>query len=125
MQTRWFLGAAVALVALPSAALADQVGLKNGDRLTGMILQLDGGTLALKSEFAGEVKIKWVGVETLRSEQPMSVTLRDDRVVSGRLELAGGSLAIRPDGAEPTTIAADVITAIRTVADQTAFVARR
>jgi len=41
---------------------ADQVVLKNGDRLTGNIVNSDGKTLTLKSEFAGEVKIQWEAI---------------------------------------------------------------
>jgi len=34
--------------------LADQVALKNGDHLTGTIVDSDGKTLTMKSAFAGE-----------------------------------------------------------------------
>ena len=40
---------------LCSEVLADQVSLKNGDRLSGTIIKYDGENLILKSEFAGEV----------------------------------------------------------------------
>src|SRR5260221_9986352 len=49
----------VALLLAVSAAHADQVVLKNGDRLTGKIITGDGKTLLLKTEFAGDVTIKW------------------------------------------------------------------
>lgn len=37
---------------------ADQITLKNGDRLSGKIVSGDGKTLLLKSEFAGDVTIQ-------------------------------------------------------------------
>ena len=38
-------------------ALADQVVLKNGDRLTGAVVKSDGKELVIKTEFAGEVTV--------------------------------------------------------------------
>ncbi len=37
------------------SVMADQVTLKNGDRLTGTIVKSNGKTLLIKTEFAGEV----------------------------------------------------------------------
>ena len=59
------------LFALP--ALADTLWLNNGDRLTGEILVLDGGKLALKTKYAGRVLIDWKDIKTLTSEQPLLV----------------------------------------------------
>src|SRR5690349_16034595 len=47
------------LLLIACSARADQVVLKNGDRLTGKIVSGDGKTLLLKSEFAGDVTIQW------------------------------------------------------------------
>ena len=48
---------------LSPAVFADQVTLKNGDRLTGDIIKSDDKVLVLKSEFAGEVSIQWAAVD--------------------------------------------------------------
>ena len=56
---------------LCSEVLADQVSLKNGDRLTGAIIKYDGENLIFKSEFAGEVKIQWDAVEKITSDSPL------------------------------------------------------
>ncbi len=40
-------------------AAADQVTLKNGDRLSGDIVSGDGKTLLIKTEFAGDITIQW------------------------------------------------------------------
>ena len=50
---------------LVGAAYADQVTLKNGDRLTGSVVKSDAKALTLKSEFAGTVAIDWNAVETI------------------------------------------------------------
>ena len=38
-------------------ALADEVRLKNGDRLTGAIVKADSKTLTLKTDYAGTITI--------------------------------------------------------------------
>lgn len=42
---------------LAGPALADTVWLDNGDRLSGEIVLMDGGKLALKTRYAGQVLI--------------------------------------------------------------------
>ena len=59
-----------------SHAFADQVTLKNGDRLSGEILKSDEKSLTLKTEFAGEVKIDWSAVTNVDSSQDMTVGLK-------------------------------------------------
>ena len=44
-----------AVAALPLAA--DQITLKNGDRLTGLVVKSDEKELVFKSDYAGEVKV--------------------------------------------------------------------
>ena len=46
----------------PASLFADQIVLKNGDRLTGTIEQSDGKSLVIKTEFAGEVTVQWPAV---------------------------------------------------------------
>ena len=62
---------------------ADQVTLKNGDRLSGTILKSDGENLILKSEFAGEVKIQWAAIDQLSSDRPLYVLLKDGQIIFG------------------------------------------
>lgn len=57
------------------AASADTVWLKNGDRLTGRIMLLDGGKLLLKTNYAGTITLKIEKVATLESEQQLLVQL--------------------------------------------------
>jgi putative salt-induced outer membrane protein YdiY len=60
------------LLAVP--ARADEVRLKNGDRITGVATSLAGGTLAFKAT-GGDLKIAWADVASLAIEQPMLVTI--------------------------------------------------
>ena len=60
------------LIALP--ARADEVRLKNGDRITGVTTSLAGGTLTFKAA-GGDLKIAWADVTSLTIEQAMLVTV--------------------------------------------------
>jgi hypothetical protein len=71
MFLRTLVASVVVLLALP--ALADSVWLNNGDRLTGEIILLDGGKLALKTKYAGRVLIDWSDIETLSSDRPLLI----------------------------------------------------
>ena len=52
-------------------ALADQITLKNGDRLTGKIVKSDGGKLVIKTQLLGDVTVDLrAGLATKRSPSP-------------------------------------------------------
>ena len=58
------------LFLLASATFADQVTLKNGDRLSGNIVSGDGKTLLLKTDFAGDVTIQWDAITGIEKDAP-------------------------------------------------------
>ena len=62
-----------------AAASADQVTLQNGDRITGSIVTSDGKTLLVKTEFVGDVNIKWEAVTTIESSQLLHLVLKDGK----------------------------------------------
>lgn len=68
----------VAFVAMPAAA--DEVILKNGDRITGTLEELAGGKLSIKTEYAGTVEIDWAQVDTLSTDAPVYVKIGDNLV---------------------------------------------
>jgi len=82
------------LLSLSSALLADQVVLKNGDIVTGSIIKKDGDKLTLKSEFLGEVSMPWTAVQSIRSEEPVTVELPGDQKVVGKLQTQGDTLQV-------------------------------
>lgn len=59
------------LVGFVGPVFADTVWLNNGDRLSGEIILLDGGKLALKTHYAGKVLIDWADIDTLSAERPL------------------------------------------------------
>ena len=87
----------IALLAITSPGLlADQITLKNGDRLTGSIVKSDDKALVIKTEFAGDVTVVWTAVSAINSSQPLHVALHGGQVVvgtvttsdSGKIEVA-------------------------------------
>ncbi len=64
---------------------ADEVLLKNADRLTGKIETFADGKLVLKSEAAGEVTIAVAKIQTFSSDSPIQVHLKDGTVFNARV----------------------------------------
>lgn len=74
------------LLLAPPFAWADTLWLKNGDRLTGKILYMDGTAVAFKSKVAGEVRIKRKKIRSLSSSIPLQVSVGvPARVVVSRI----------------------------------------
>ena len=89
---------ALFLFTLAAPLWADTVWLDNGDRLSGEIILLDGGKLALKTKYAGQVLIDWKDIDTLSSDKPLLVRRSGfDNERSERLS-ASGSGMVRVQG---------------------------
>ena len=68
---------------ISGTAAADEVHLKNGDRLTGEVKSLEKDKLVLVTSYAGEISITWSEVDALRTDKPIKVVLTDESVVEG------------------------------------------
>lgn len=79
---------------LLTCAFADQIVLKNGDRLSGKIISTDDKTLLLKSEFYGEIKVDRTAITSITSDEALNITPKDGQVVQGKVETAEGALRI-------------------------------
>lgn len=67
-------------------SLADEVRLKNGDRLTGQVIRMEAGKLILKTIYAGEISIVWQEVISVKSDGSVKVVLNDDTALEGTTE---------------------------------------
>ncbi|MGA7920058.1 MAG: DUF481 domain-containing protein [Candidatus Acidiferrales bacterium] len=83
------------VVGMASAARADTVVLKNGDRLSGTIEVSDGKDVTLKTDYAGEIKIKWDAVTQVMTDKPLYVVTPDKKTVSGTVSTDGANLVVR------------------------------
>jgi putative salt-induced outer membrane protein YdiY len=66
---------ALVLLMSPSAAEADVVVLKNGDRVTGRIIKMQDKRLEIDPGYADIMKIKWEDIRSITTEIPMSIQL--------------------------------------------------
>ena len=62
---------------LHSYLFADHIAMSNGDRLSGVIIKSDGKELVIKTEFAGEVTVKWSAITEINSTDPLHVAVRE------------------------------------------------
>jgi putative salt-induced outer membrane protein len=76
------------------SARADQVTLKNGDRLTGTIVKSDAKTMLIKTELAGDVNVQWEAVTSIVSSQPLHLALKDGQTVVGTVTTSDGKLDV-------------------------------
>jgi putative salt-induced outer membrane protein YdiY len=87
--------ALLALLALSSSvAFADQITLKNGDRLTGTIEKSDEKELVIKTEFAGEVTVQWSAVQDMKTDQQLHVGLKNGQTVVGPVSTTDGKIEV-------------------------------
>lgn len=113
--------AALSVCALYTSLFADQVVLKNGDRLTGTITKSDDKTLLIKTEFAGDVTIQWPAIQEVTSTQPLHVALSNGKTVVGPIATSDGSFAVTTTASGTVTVAKSDVTALRSEAEQTAY----
>lgn len=62
---------------------ADQIFLKNGDRLTGKIVKKDGDKIVIQTDAAGEISLLWSAVEKIVSDAPLNIKLTDGQLIKG------------------------------------------
>lgn len=101
-------------------ANAEQVSLKNGDRLTGTIVSMDGKKLVLKTPYAGEVSIDWESVDQFTSDQPLVVTKADKQTVTGTVKSEGSDYVVTTAQGSQTMPKSEVAV-MRSPADQAAY----
>jgi putative salt-induced outer membrane protein YdiY len=102
-------------------AFADQVVLKNGDRLTGTIVKSDGKELVIKTEFAGEVTVQWSAIQELNSTEPLHVESKEGQTVQGTVKSEDGKLAVQTTDKGQVAVAKDSVSLIRNQSEQSVY----
>ena len=101
-------------------ALADQIVLKNGDRITGSITKSDGKQLVIKTDYAGEVTVKFDAIQSLTSTGDLNVTLGGKTVV-GPVTTSGDDVVVATKTAGPVEAPKASITLVRSPGEQAAY----
>jgi YD repeat-containing protein len=118
---RKFLFLLMTMVLLCPALFADQVSLKNGDRLTGAIVKSDAKTLVLKTEAAGDVTFQWSAIDAITSTQPLHVGLAGGQIVVGPVATKDGQIQITTLTAGVVTASKDSVQVIRSDSEEAAY----
>ena len=101
----------LAFLGMTTAAWADVVTLKNGDRITGTLITIKGGTLQLKSDILGTLSIPMAKVATYTISEPVALIMKGQHPLEGKLELEpSGDYEVTANGQAKTVPAAQADT---------------
>jgi len=106
------------LLAIP--ALADQLVLKNGDRLTGSITKADGKQLVIKTDYAGDITVKFDAIQGMTSTGDLHVSLAGKTVV-GPVTTKGDDVIVATKTAGPVEAPKASIAMLRSPAEEAAY----
>ncbi|MGC1451849.1 MAG: DUF481 domain-containing protein [Candidatus Sulfotelmatobacter sp.] len=115
----WFT--LIVLLGLLPSLFADQVTLKNGDRLTGTVVKSDGKTLVLHTDAVGDVTIQFAAIQEIKTDQELHVSLKDGKTVVGPVTTTDGNIAITTKTAGTVEAPKDDVTLMRNDAEQLAY----
>lgn len=89
---------AACLMLLAHISYGDEIQLKNGDRISGKIQSLVNGKLTIKADVAGTVTVALSDIQTLSSDEPIEVNLKDRTGFKQKISSAeAGRFAIEGD----------------------------
>jgi len=118
---RQFVLISLFLCLCATAAQADQLTLKNGDRLTGSIVKSDAKTLLLKTDFAGDITLQWEAVTSIVSSQTLHLALKDGQTIVGTVTTNDGKFEVATKETGPVAAAKDAVIGVRDDAEQKAY----
>jgi putative salt-induced outer membrane protein YdiY len=104
-----------------AAAMADQVTLKNGDRISGTIIKSDAKTLVIKTEFAGDVTVQWDAITGIVAPESLHLALKDGQTVVGPVTTVDGKFEVETKTTGEVAAAKDAVVAVRNDAEQKAY----
>jgi putative salt-induced outer membrane protein len=106
----------VGILALALTAFADQITMKDGDRISGDIVKKDGDTVTVNTKNFGTVTLKWADIATIKTDTPINVALPGDKTVKAPIETQGAEIKVGTQTVDPK----DVI-ALRNDAEQKTY----
>ena len=104
-----------------STASADSVTLRNGDHVSGTIVTSDGKALTLKTDYAGEIKIKWDEVKEVSSDKALYVVTSEKKTVNGTITSDGTNLIVHTTGPGEVRVPLAQVTIVRSADQQAAY----
>lgn len=112
---------ALSLFLLPGLSFGDQITLKNGDRLSGTIVKSDGKELVIKTDYAGEVTVKWSAIQGLSSAEPLHIESTQGQSVVGPVKTEDGALEVQTTDKGQVQVPKEAVSLIRGQSEQAAY----
>jgi len=106
MFRKWSARCAVAVgvCALGLSVQADEILFKNGDRISGKVLGIEGGKMKIKTAVAGEITVKADDVKTFSTDAPVEFRTKEGARITGPAKAdAAGQVSVTPTGATAAT----------------------
>jgi putative salt-induced outer membrane protein len=113
--------ALIMFLGLAPSVFADQITLKNGDRLTGTVVKSDGKTLVLHTEFAGDVTLQFAAITQITTDKELHVSTSDKRTVVGPVTSNDGKLEVATKAGGTVEVPVGNVVLIRNDAEQAAY----
>ena len=99
---------------------ADQITLRNGDRVTGSIVKKDGATLTIDSAHFGTVTLPWDQIDMLTTDVPAYVQV-GGASEAGTFTVSGGQVTITSLSGGMRSVGVAEIEAVRNNVEQAAY----
>jgi putative salt-induced outer membrane protein YdiY len=112
---------ALALLSVCPRVAADQITLKNGDRLTGAISKMDDKKLIIKTDYSGEVAIDRSAIDRIDADTTLYLGLSDGQTIVGTVVSVAQDVEVQTKDASKVTVSRSAIKTIRSQAEQNAY----
>lgn len=98
MERLTFAWLAFFLLALfPQGAAADEILLKNGDRLSGTVTEAKGGQLFINTPYASGISVNINEIAAISTDNPLTLRFAGTDVIRGRLLTRDGQTLVVPE----------------------------
>ena len=119
---RFVLFTLAVFLGLSLASFADQITLKNGDRLTGTVVKGDGKAVVLHTDAAGDVTLQFSAIQEIKTEKQLHVSLKNGKTAVGPVSTAAdGKIDVTTAASGTVEAAIADVTLIRNDAEQAAY----
>lgn len=110
--------AVVLAIVLAPVVFADQITLKNGDRISGTIISADTKALVIKTDYADAVTIKMDFVQQIESSQPLYVGTKAGQTIVGPVTTNDSKLAVATKESGNVDVSRANVTSLRDADEQ-------
>ena len=104
-----------------SIALADEITLKNGDRITGNIVKSDAKSLTIKTDYAGDLTVQRSAIQKISSTQTLHIVLKDGQTLVGTVATTDDKLQLSTTSGPQLQTPTDSVVMMRSDSEQKAY----